>query len=137
MLSFSYLIKSGLVISFMNLDTLKHFVAPLTCKLLALKRSMNASLDSPFYAMKFYAIYACTSSAGKFLRSSSGSLVPSHVFTLADIQSHFEKINWQIQSVKGVVALLLYGRDKSSSLMSNFCFFDFDFQCPHSLFSLS
>nr|GEW75103.1 hypothetical protein [Tanacetum cinerariifolium] len=46
MLSFIRLLGLGLVIPCMNLDILRHFGAPFTCKLSALKRSMNVSVGS-------------------------------------------------------------------------------------------
>nr|GEY91067.1 hypothetical protein [Tanacetum cinerariifolium] len=45
MLSFNHLIKSGLVMPCINADILRHSGAPFTCTLLALKQSMNASVD--------------------------------------------------------------------------------------------
>ncbi|GJY29063.1 putative reverse transcriptase domain-containing protein [Tanacetum coccineum] len=47
MLSFSRLIRSGLVMPCINPDTSMHFGTPLTCMLLALKRFMNAFVESP------------------------------------------------------------------------------------------
>nr|GEV56102.1 hypothetical protein [Tanacetum cinerariifolium] len=51
MLSFDHLIRSWFVIPCMNPKILRHSGAPFTCKLLALKRSMNASVDSPPFAL--------------------------------------------------------------------------------------
>ncbi|GJT33616.1 hypothetical protein Tco_0924035 [Tanacetum coccineum] len=47
MLSFCFLIKSGLVIPCMNPDILMHFGAPLTCMLSALNLFMKTSVGSP------------------------------------------------------------------------------------------
>ncbi|GKD31100.1 hypothetical protein Tco_1241878, partial [Tanacetum coccineum] len=59
MLSFSLLIKSGLVMPCMNPDIRMHSGASLTCILFALNHSMKASVHSPsilFNVMNFYGV---------------------------------------------------------------------------------
>nr|GEV12222.1 hypothetical protein [Tanacetum cinerariifolium] len=109
---FYCLIKSGLVISCMNLDT-QAFHSSFDMQVFSFEmvhECFSGFSFLLFYAMEFYTIF----------RSSSGYLVPSYVFTLADIQTRFGKINLWIRSMKGAFASLLYRRDKSFSLMLTF-----------------
>ncbi|GKB14246.1 hypothetical protein Tco_0848169 [Tanacetum coccineum] len=86
MLSFNFLIQSGLVILCMNPDILMHSGAPLTCMLSALNLSMKASVGSP---------------------------MPSYVFTLTGMRVLFGTSKFRILAVNGSVSSHSHGWESS------------------------